>query len=641
MALGVFDLSNMIAPRSGLGRTMTICMVLLLFVPFSFVSGNASETQGRAITSIVINEILYDPIGSDVSGEFVELYNPTGTSVNIDGWSLTDQDGPAPDIIFNGLSFPAHGFLIVFTGPGINDTDLTDGVGRLYLGRSEGIWSNTGDDVLLSDKADHPIDYMSYGEGVSVDPPPANSTWNWTVPLVPEGYSLGRLPDGNGTIGPGCYQTLMPTPGKANILDQPPSIPDWDLEPKSPLAYQDLLVWSKVTDDVRVDKVLVHTRGGDGSQQDQNMTWDQAQTRYKATIKGRAGGQNLELWIIASNPLAQSTVSSHQNITFKINASTQLVGTVTGPEGTVLPGAVFRLGGHILWLNGSKVSGNVTASIPDTRGSWNATFEDYIDLPVVAPTVEGNYNIEVLVRSGEAQVEQKLSVEVRWPFKTLQCTLSADYSSGLDFVTGQDIILNGTVKFSDGLPAGGAKASLSIPGTATHLDIRSNDQGALRIKVKTPSIAGTYDFKLEAQAMGKNAEVSISLTIVDHLYLNFSKVPKLYNSKGEVVTVAGQAQHHDGKPASNSLVVIEFFGTSHKVRTYTDLDGKFSADMINPYYTGQYNLRITVVSGDATVQKEMPLFIGEKSAASKPTPGWDAVIVVLGILMAVGLCRKR
>jgi len=187
-----FDSTDLKGTRSILGSPMVAISVIMMILPFLFVSAGPIGTSARAIPSIVINEVLYDPLGSDVSGEFVELYNPTGTSVNMDGWSLTDRDGTGPEIIFAGLSLPTHGYLVIFTGPGANDTDLSDGVGRIYLGRSEGLWSNSGDDVLLLDKTGQPIDYMSYGNGISVDPPPANLTWNGTVPVIPEGYSLGR-----------------------------------------------------------------------------------------------------------------------------------------------------------------------------------------------------------------------------------------------------------------------------------------------------------------------------------------------------------------------------------------------------------------------------------------------------------------
>jgi hypothetical protein len=640
MAAVTYDFKKRLAPGVLLGRSMAFVSILLLSVSLCFVPGCVLG-ESRAITNIMINEVLYDPLGSDVDGEFVELYNPTGNWVYLEGWALTDRDGTGPEIVFHGLAVPGQGYLVVFTGAGTNDTDFSDGIGRLYLDRNEGLWSNTGDDVLILNKTGGTVDYMSYGDGISVDPPPADTNWSGTVPLVPEGYSIGRLPDGNGTSAPNYYRPLKPTPGKANQVDLPPEIQDWDVEPGSPMAFQELLVWSKVIDGVKVDKVQVHTRGSDGIQQDLNMTWAQARSRYEAVVQGRVGGQNLELWILAFNPLNEMTASTHQNRTFRINASTQLIGNINGPEDTVLPGAVFHVQGHILWKDGSKVNGNILVMIPDTRGSWSSSFEDYIDIPVIAPRSEGTYEVDIQVRSGEALIEKTISVEVRWPFKTLQCSLSVDPSSGSNLVTGQDIFLNGTARFSDGLPASGAKARLSIDGTGTSLDLMADEQGNLRTLVKTPSISGTYDFDLVVQAMGKSANFSMSLTIVDHLTLNLSALPKLFNLKGELVSVSGKVSHHDDKPASNSIVVIEFLGTAHKVRTYTDLNGNFNADMITPYYTGQYELRVTAVSGDSLVQKEMPLFIGDKTSNAKPTPGLDAVVVVLGVLIAIVLCRKR
>ena len=623
------------------GLLMTALVVIFLLPSFFTVIPKASGISGRAVENIVINEVLYDPIGNDVSGEFVELYNPTGTSIDMDHWSLTDRDGPGPDIVFGSLSVPSRGFLVVFTGKGVNETNTTNKVSHIYIGRNEGIWSNTGDDVLLSDDTGHPIDYMSYGTGISVDPPPDNIPWNGTVHLVPEGYSLGRLPDGNGTSYPSSYYPLMPTPGLANKPDPEPVISSWDLEPKFPKAFEDLSVWANASDGVRLDKVMVRTKGTDGIQKDQNMTWDQAQSHYKATVNGRDGGQTLELWIIATDPLGQSTVSGHQNITFKINASTQLIATIIGPEGTVLPGAVFHVQGHVLWLNGSKVSGKVTATNLETNGSWNTIFNDYFDVPLVAPTMEGVYDIVVQVRSGEGLISQRLSMEVRWPYKTLKCTLTADKSSGSAFMTGQTIFLNGTVRFSDGLPASRAQARLLIHNTEKILDLKANDQGNLRIMVRTPSVSGTYDVELQAQALGKSTNATLRLTVVDHLYLNLSNLPKLFDTKGVNLTISGRVTHHDGTLASNGLIVIEFMNTSHKVRAFTDTGGNFSVDMVAPYYSGQYVLRITVTIGDTYVQRQIDLLVGDKSGSSNPTPAWDSAAVLLGFLAALCLLRRR
>lgn len=42
--------------------------------------------------TVVLNEVLYNPAGTDLGAEAVELYNPTLVAVNLTGWSLSDDD---------------------------------------------------------------------------------------------------------------------------------------------------------------------------------------------------------------------------------------------------------------------------------------------------------------------------------------------------------------------------------------------------------------------------------------------------------------------------------------------------------------------------------------------------------------------
>ncbi|MBI5389337.1 lamin tail domain-containing protein [Candidatus Woesearchaeota archaeon] len=49
--------------------------------------------------SLVISEVLYDPITSEAGGEFVELYNPTPEDINVGGWVLATESSQT-DVVF-------------------------------------------------------------------------------------------------------------------------------------------------------------------------------------------------------------------------------------------------------------------------------------------------------------------------------------------------------------------------------------------------------------------------------------------------------------------------------------------------------------------------------------------------------------
>ena len=162
---------------------------------------------------VVINEVLYNPAGNETEGEFVELYNALNRSVNLTGWTLSDQDGDGVDFTFPAFVLPSHGFVVLHTGKG---TDYTaEGVQHFYLGKSSSFLSNTGDDLLLSDADGKGVDYIAWGTGSAIDPPPEGTDWEGVM-TAEEGHSLSLIPDGadwNSTVN---WQETLPTPGAPN-----------------------------------------------------------------------------------------------------------------------------------------------------------------------------------------------------------------------------------------------------------------------------------------------------------------------------------------------------------------------------------------------------------------------------------------
>ncbi|MCK4404897.1 MAG: lamin tail domain-containing protein, partial [Hadesarchaea archaeon] len=59
-------------------------LIISLLVPIALTSVGTVEA---ATNHVVISEVFYDESGTDTN-EFVELYNPTLSSVDIGGWKL-------------------------------------------------------------------------------------------------------------------------------------------------------------------------------------------------------------------------------------------------------------------------------------------------------------------------------------------------------------------------------------------------------------------------------------------------------------------------------------------------------------------------------------------------------------------------
>lgn len=132
--------------------------------------------------TVLISEILYDPAGDE--GEWIELCNVSGVTVDLNGWSVADASGRATVFGPGSTALDPGGYLVVAEKPaGLRDAwpELTDG---MVIERS-GSWpslNNTvdrergyADQVLLLDSNGLPCDYVRYspgdldGDGVSLE----------------------------------------------------------------------------------------------------------------------------------------------------------------------------------------------------------------------------------------------------------------------------------------------------------------------------------------------------------------------------------------------------------------------------------------------------------------------------------------
>jgi hypothetical protein len=118
---------------------------------------NATEipTSQVAAPNVVINEIQYAPIPNG-DAEYVELYNPANTSVDISGWVLT---GVGDYVMPPGTVLLAHGFGVVTR----DDVAFRAayGSGKYVIGQYDGKLDNSGDDLALMDGT-RTVDAVSY-----------------------------------------------------------------------------------------------------------------------------------------------------------------------------------------------------------------------------------------------------------------------------------------------------------------------------------------------------------------------------------------------------------------------------------------------------------------------------------------------
>jgi len=114
-----------------------------------------SSTGG--LNHIIISEVYYDTVGTDSKEEWVELYNPTTSSVDLSGWTLSD----------NSKSFSLPSGTVIAAGAYLVIARNAAGFTALYgfapdvSGMTISL-SNSEDQVVLSDNLGNQIDMVAW-----------------------------------------------------------------------------------------------------------------------------------------------------------------------------------------------------------------------------------------------------------------------------------------------------------------------------------------------------------------------------------------------------------------------------------------------------------------------------------------------
>ena len=117
---------------------------------------------------LVITEFMKDSgFISDTFGEYVEIYNPTGADIDIEGYTLADLDFDATILDNGGLGIivPAGGYAVL----GREDDPALNGninVAYEYNQNGQFFLSNSSDEIVLYDTMGGMVDRVAYDNGV-------------------------------------------------------------------------------------------------------------------------------------------------------------------------------------------------------------------------------------------------------------------------------------------------------------------------------------------------------------------------------------------------------------------------------------------------------------------------------------------
>ncbi len=187
----------------------------LLFTAAFFVTWGMAQTGHRIYLPLIarrdpppvilITEVLYDPAGDEPAGEWVELYNPRSTDLDLSAYKIGDAEsaGKAEGMYQfpPGTHLPPQTALVIADNAAVfyqvygfwPDYEFTES-DPFVPTMSKYLWwaggnlnlSNAGDEVLLLDTDNRIADALSWGNSTVVFDPPA--------PASGDGISLERYP---------------------------------------------------------------------------------------------------------------------------------------------------------------------------------------------------------------------------------------------------------------------------------------------------------------------------------------------------------------------------------------------------------------------------------------------------------------
>ena len=178
-------------------------------------------------STVVFNEILFNPAGTDESLEWIELHNQMGVDMDLSGWRLDDGvEFDFPD----GTTIDGGGYLVVAADPVALEaaTGLTGAMGP-YTGRL----SNGGESIDLVNNSERWMDSVQYDD-----------RFPWPVAPDGSGASLAKRDADTASESPENWthsEQVGGTPGADNFVlpEEVPPVTTTLIAPYDEWAYDD------------------------------------------------------------------------------------------------------------------------------------------------------------------------------------------------------------------------------------------------------------------------------------------------------------------------------------------------------------------------------------------------------------------
>jgi hypothetical protein len=117
-------------------------------------------TGVAAVPTIAITEWITNPIGSDLTDEWVELHNFGATSIDIQNWEIEDEDADDDVIITSSFIIPAGGYVVIAKNKAAFEAQWLNGCPFINVLEVVGLTlanGTTGDEIIIKDASNNVV----------------------------------------------------------------------------------------------------------------------------------------------------------------------------------------------------------------------------------------------------------------------------------------------------------------------------------------------------------------------------------------------------------------------------------------------------------------------------------------------------
>jgi len=343
------------------------------------------QTVHAAGSTVVINELMYNPVSDNDGDEFVELANTTATPVDLSGWCFTS----GITLCFApGTSIAGNGFLVVGEDAARFQTTYGFAPAAVYTGKL----SNGGEKVTLSDATATVMDTVTFSD---------HDPW----PTTPDGTgaSLELIDPAQDHTDPlnwagsqAASGNTIRTRNSVTRTGLVPRVSAVSASPQVPAANQTVTVTATVTG--QTGDVTLLYRADYGAEQSVAMT-STGGDGYSASIPGVAAGHLIRYRVQAANasgtgryPRADDTivyqgVVAADGITSAIPelqwfiADADYTAITSNPTADIERPAVLAYGGVVIDNVTASLHGAVSRTAPKPNWQFKTPQGHDFDMP--------------------------------------------------------------------------------------------------------------------------------------------------------------------------------------------------------------------------------------------------------------------